>query len=529
MKREVEQLQKVESCVTCMAAKRTFEHALSLIADMTGRAPNRCPENILVTKRLITALGLEGALNNLKFIHVAGTKGKGTTCVYTSALLHHCYSANVGLFLSPHVLDIRERIQINNEKISKEIFTKCFFDIYSRYEEVAHGSESEFLKGVASRSNFFRFMFMVALHTFEHLHVDFAVLEVGIGGRLDSTNVISKPVVCGITSLGMDHMEILGSTIEKIAEEKAGIFKDNVVCFSVPQTVHPSTRKVLMREASKAKTPLVFLDAPVLKVKHWPQMAIGGEHNKENATMAVALSRMATGSIIPAALSLKEYQTLSQVTFVGRSHVIHLTDRVSFFVDGAHTPESMTASLVWFFSKARSPARKVVIFYTTREALPMMKPFLPYYERIDKLIIGLVRNPKTRSCRDEGDSGDLAAAEDRGNQVRYVEQWRSLFPEVPCHPFREPFESIQQVLDVVIKVEPKQWRTGSNNPAAGQVGETLSAPTRNCVATDIEEETTKNISEVAAADKPVDVLVVGSLFLAGDILKLIYEETQQPI
>ena len=143
-------------------------------------------------------------------------KGKGTTSFLTSELLQ-VYGAKVGLFTSPHLVDIRERIVVNGEMLSQERFAQYFFDVYDRHESLAT-SESEIDREVASKANFFRLMFLMSIHAFASEGVDVGVMEVGIGGRLDATNIV-QPVACAITSLGMDHMEMLGDTIDKIVRE----------------------------------------------------------------------------------------------------------------------------------------------------------------------------------------------------------------------------------------------------------------------------------------------------------------------
>ncbi|KAJ2869974.1 Folylpolyglutamate synthetase, partial [Coemansia asiatica] len=170
-------------------------------------------------------------LNKLNIIHVTGTKGKGSTCAFVNSILQQVDSPNkklkIGLFTSPHLIEACERIRINGEPISKELFTKYFNEVYDRLT-----SDTPPLKKVTPDTHnipvYFRFVNLMAVHVFLSEGVDVAIMEVGVGGQYDSTNAVRKPVVCGIASLGIDHQAILGSTIESIAWHKAGIIKDNI-------------------------------------------------------------------------------------------------------------------------------------------------------------------------------------------------------------------------------------------------------------------------------------------------------------
>ncbi|CAI0411169.1 unnamed protein product [Linum tenue] len=179
-------------------------------------------------------LELEDALDDLKIVHVAGTKGKGSTCTFTESILRNC-GFRTGLFTSPHLIDVRERFRLDGVDISQEKFLAYFWWCFNRLKE--RTTED------VPMPPLFRFLTLLAFKIFsaEQVHkywfhlqhclsclssetqlnwdlicysffvqVDVAILEVGLGGRFDATNVVQKPVVCGIASLGYDHMEILG-------------------------------------------------------------------------------------------------------------------------------------------------------------------------------------------------------------------------------------------------------------------------------------------------------------------------------
>lgn len=163
---------------------------------------------------------------DLKTIHVAGTKGKGSTSIMIASILMHT-GLKVGLFTSPHLINIEERICINGKKIRKKDLCETI-DIFRPY------IENERAKNLSLSTTFFETLTAVSLLFFKKKAVDVAVMEVGLGGRLDATNIIN-PLVSVITSIGLDHTDKLGDTIEKIAMEKAGIIKDGTPVVSASQ------------------------------------------------------------------------------------------------------------------------------------------------------------------------------------------------------------------------------------------------------------------------------------------------------
>ena len=179
-------------------------------------------------------------LNQLNVIHVSGTKGKGSTCAFAESILRHS-SYKTGFYSSPHLVAARERIRINGEPLSKKEFAKYFWSVYKAIERRKDDS--------SGMPPYFNFMTVMAFKVFLEEKVDVTVLEVGIGGQYDCTNVVPQPIVTGITSLGLDHCSLLGSTIEEIAWQKAGIFKPLVHAFTVEQ--NESAMKVLQNRAKE--------------------------------------------------------------------------------------------------------------------------------------------------------------------------------------------------------------------------------------------------------------------------------------
>eukprot|EP00798_Chlamydomonas_sp_ICE-L_P001558 gene1558-32940_t len=197
-------------------------------------------------------IGLDKEIDSLSIIHVAGTKGKGSTCAMVESILRQS-GYRTGLFTSPHLIDVRERVRINGEMVSKDVFESHFWDCYNKLEATSTPT-----MGIPG---YFRFLTILALRIFVSQQVDVVILEVGVGGRVDATNAIPSPVVCGITSLGLDHIDQLGDTIEECA-----------------RAVDTSLEVVSPLDSFKTISGGV------------PQLGIGGKHQLINAGLAVRLA-----------------------------------------------------------------------------------------------------------------------------------------------------------------------------------------------------------------------------------------------
>ena len=193
--------------------------------------------------------------DRLKFVHVAGTNGKGSTCAFTASILAEA-GFKTGLFTSPYVETFHERIRVNGRNISDEDLTAATL----RVCECAEAMEAE----GGEHPTEFELMTAVALVHFAHVGCDIVVLEVGLGGRLDSTNVIAAPEVAAIVSIALDHTNLLGNTLAEIAHEKAGIVKEGSTVVSWPQ--EPSAMEVVEDAARRVGDKLVVPDFSLLSV-----------------------------------------------------------------------------------------------------------------------------------------------------------------------------------------------------------------------------------------------------------------------
>lgn len=194
------------------------------------------------TRELLSRLG--NPQEGIKIIHVAGTNGKGSVCAYLNAMLL-AGGKKTGLFTSPHLVRINERFQINGEDVSDE----QFLDAFLKVEKAAKEYETE----GEGHPSYFETLFLMGMLIFKEAGVEYLVMETGLGGRLDATNVVEKPLACIITSISRDHTEYLGDTLEAIAGEKAGIIKAGVpVIYDASQ---PGPAAVIAAKAKEMGSP----------------------------------------------------------------------------------------------------------------------------------------------------------------------------------------------------------------------------------------------------------------------------------
>ena len=229
----------------------------------------------------------------LRFIHVAGTNGKGSTSTMLANICR-CAGYKTGLFISPYVLDFRERIQVNGEMIPKSALS----DIVERIQPVADAMREH-----GESPTEFEVITAAAFLFYAESECDMVVLETGLGGRLDSTNIIPCPEVSVITSVSLDHMAVLGNTVSEIAAEKCGIIKHGGATVTYPYQ-NPEALSVIRRTAQERENTLIVPDGETIEIinesifgtdavidglcVHIPML---GRHMVYNASMAVAAAR----------------------------------------------------------------------------------------------------------------------------------------------------------------------------------------------------------------------------------------------
>jgi dihydrofolate synthase / folylpolyglutamate synthase len=224
-----------------------------------------------LTNIKLLASHLDNPQDRLKCIHVAGTNGKGSTSHMLASVLQQS-GYKVGLYTSPHLKDFRERIRINGVEISED-FVIAFIAKHKTFFE-------------ANNMSFFEMSVGLAFDYFASEKVDIAIIEVGLGGRLDATNIIT-PLVSVITNIGLDHTQFLGNTLEAIAGEKSGIIKPNVPVVIGEYT--PETQPVFLAKAEEKKAPIYFASDLISEV--FPSDLIGAYqfHNKKTVQQTIAV------------------------------------------------------------------------------------------------------------------------------------------------------------------------------------------------------------------------------------------------
>lgn len=284
----------------------------------------------------------------------------------------------IGLYTSPHLRFVRERIQINNKPLTEEQFTQYFFEVWDLLE----ASAVEKGQDPAVKPVYFRFLTLMAFHTYMREGVDAAVIECGIGGEYDSTNIITKPVVTGITNLAIDHTGMLGNTIEEIAWHKAGIMKEGTKCFTVGQ--REGAQSVLKERAQEKGVNLEVVPLhPELESNAVP-LGLSASFQKANASLAITISQHFLTQrgfldIRTTPLNDSFKQGLKDVHWGGRCETRH-EDGIKWCIDGGHTLESIELVGKWFAEQVsnqqntitanqRSERKRVLVFnQQTRDA-----------------------------------------------------------------------------------------------------------------------------------------------------------------
>ncbi|KAA0217242.1 MAG: bifunctional folylpolyglutamate synthase/dihydrofolate synthase [Leptolyngbya sp. PLA3] len=333
---------------------RTFDDAqrylYSRVNFERSRPRNIDPSAFKLDRTIALLAALGDPHTNFRSVHVAGSKGKGSVCEMVASALGACGYA-VGVYTSPHLVDITERVRVGNQPIARAAFV-------SMVERCRIAAET--LPARMGECTFFELMTALAFEYFAHQAVDVAVVEVGLGGRLDCTNVIT-PEVCGLTSIQLEHTDILGATLAEIAGEKAGIMKAGVPAVTVPQELE--VMEVFRRKAEEVGAPLFVLgedveyscrfeaghdlgpharicvDSPRSLYEHIA-VPFRGEHQAANCGLALALldQLAARGFVAPEG---EVARGLANTPTHGRMELAWSKPRI--LLDTAHTPESVRA------------------------------------------------------------------------------------------------------------------------------------------------------------------------------------------
>ncbi|KAH3836660.1 folylpolyglutamate synthase, mitochondrial-like [Dreissena polymorpha] len=498
-------------------------------------------------------------LSRLNVIHVSGTKGKGSTCAFCESILRH-HGYKTGFYSSPHLMEHRERIRIQGRILEKETFAKYFWEVYTQLKE---NKDPELEGRVGGSMTFFRLLTALALHVFLKENVDVVIWETGLGGEYDCTNIVRNPVVCGVTSLALDHVDRLGTSIEQIAWHKAGIFKPGVPAFTVEQP--PNAMRVLEERARNIRAPL-YQCAELGRYRQRFKLGIEGSKQSLNASLAIQLcstwierhtGKCSSGggaSLLsnqpdyttvqlaePATINAKFAIGLEKCEWLGRNQTVAV-DGVTFYLDGAHTHDSIQQCVDWFQMKTSLDDKegevfRILMFYCTseRDADGFLKLLVTCdFNAAVFCTNAIFKEPK---CADQVKK--LATFEDSvkrqktyetllGNNAKNETSQRKHgdkpFLSCAVRTIKEAFDWIMELKDDVNKMSKSHSSNDSltmtdiNAPAVKTPAQEIHVheDTTGIDKKDADNDTTTSNSR--NREKKVLVLVTGSLYLVGGVM-----------
>lgn len=274
--------------------------------------------------------------NAFPLIHLAGTNGKGSTSAMLENILR-AHGLRVGLYTSPHLLKLGERVQVDREPLSDEIICAEAEALYAAVARFGKPGDEDF-------PSFFELMTMIAFRRFAREHCDAAVIETGLGGRLDATNIV-EPEVCVITSIGLDHTEFLGNSLGEIAREKAGIIKPGI---PVVIGLLPEEAETEIRTVARARNAEVFSVREIFCSEGTgtiglPETNLYGEHQRGNAATALVAAKIFFEKTGKSFDETHARNALKNVNWRARWEKILLDGDKTLILDVAHNAEGATA------------------------------------------------------------------------------------------------------------------------------------------------------------------------------------------
>lgn len=500
----------------------------SQFKDLNGqdRQVSTREETIAMMQHYLARLELTDAVNSkLSVIHIAGTKGKGSTCAMVERILRQA-GYKTGLFTSPHLISPCERFRINGKPIAEATFLRHFYAIWDGLDATADQSGE-----YPPMAWFFRFFTLLALHLFVDEQCDVVILEVGIGGRLDATNVIPKPVVCGITTLDLDHTQVLGNTLDLIAYAKGGIMKKDVPAFTCVQ--EPLAMASLLNCATESHTQLRVVPSidefgPDGKSA---QLGMRGNYQRVNAGLAVALAstwlKQRRGEPLEQGFDFKKVlepairEGLQNAFWPARSHLMEDMDHhTRFYIDGAHTLRSLEVCAEWFSEmvahkqQARSPANKRVLIFTIhheRNVASIIAPLLAIH--FDRVYFVKTSASRPSRAKVHTFSESLACADLGHLLANYSDEELAFLDHVEGKmAWQTTLSRLWRGLKTHVIQEDQTHAFIAVHESVVECINELRAAT---------DESKKNGSFVAQDDEHWSVLTTGSLYLAGETLSFL--------
>jgi len=291
----------------------TYTDAVNYIESVPRFARDTSLDN---TRQLLALLGDPG--KDMMLFHVAGTNGKGSVCSYIESMLREG-GFHTGLFTSPHLVKMNERFKIDGEDVDDDMFLRAFLHVKEAWEMLDKGHPT-----------YFEILFLMGMVIFEEVKVGAAVLETGLGGRLDATNAIAAAEACVITSISLEHCAVLGDNVRDIAAEKAGIMKPGVPCFYIDRD--PEVSEVLEEHGRKTGSPVFSVSRDYAEDRI--VITSKGMYQKENAALAFFTMTHLPDLRIPEETLLTG---LAKAVWPGRMEEI----APGIFLDGAHNDDGI--------------------------------------------------------------------------------------------------------------------------------------------------------------------------------------------
>ncbi|XP_015930520.2 folylpolyglutamate synthase, mitochondrial [Parasteatoda tepidariorum] len=534
-----------ETMTTCVyekaiAALNGLQSNAAYLQKARAERSSKAYQNIIDTKHHLETLHITlSDVDSLNIIHIAGTKGKGSTCAFTENILRN-HGYKTGFYSSPHLISVNERIRINGNPLSKEKFAVYFWEVYDAIKCN--------LKEEERMPSYFLFLTVMAFYVFIKEKVEATIIEVGIGGLYDCTNFIRKPVAVGITTLGIDHVNLLGGTITEIAEQKAGIMKSGVPAFTVSQP--ENALRVLRKKAQVVQCPLV-LSPPLESYENKISLGIQGVVQSVNASLALQLSHCWLTSIkfidqnSSSTQQLQHFENLylneelplmiADTFFINKETHLALEnciwpgrfqtlekDRLTFYLDGAHTHESMKHCGRWFEeavlkhnTKFKLPALKVLYFNCTgeRRAESLLDPLADIH--FDVVLFSPNKISNIKDTASDLSNFMVEPAQEMQQCIANNEIW--------CHLMRSLYEN-------QLSISNYSSSNFAGNEASIDCDNTVIFPSitdaidwissLNYQRTD-QEIKVRKLRETLLGAHHVHVLVTGSLHLVGGVLSLI--------
>lgn len=370
---------------------QSYDHALSYIYSHIPTSPQTEFPGERGIKRMRALLEkLDNPQEQLRVIHIAGTSGKGSTAYILSQLLRS-QEYSVGLHLSPHILDIRERCQINGIYLSKAKFVQYLNEIVQ--------SVDSFQNSVYGPITYFEILVALAYYSFAQEKVDYAVIETGLGGLYDGTNVVhNQNKICLITQIGLDHTKVLGESIEDIARQKAGIIQkgNRVVSGSQEKSVEKVFSEVALKknatlsvfrkdstvcdiQLSETKTSFTFSYSDIHKNV---ELSLLGYHQAQNAALALA-GLYEVSHVYAVSIDWGSVQRCLRTLYIpARMDVIAINNK-KLIIDGAHNPQKMESflkSLTHIFGLDKKVF--LIAFKTGKDTEQMLRMIAPHASQI---------------------------------------------------------------------------------------------------------------------------------------------------